>query len=56
MDHKNEQATEKPKGNMLHNENRSDEENPVEDTNVKTGNTDAAKGKKEDELTSDETD
>ena len=38
MDNKNEQTTEKPKGNILQNENRSDEENPVEDTNVKTGN------------------
>ncbi len=56
MDHKNETTTEKPKGNILQNENRSDEENPVEDTNVKTGKNEESKGENEEHPTASETD
>lgn len=56
MDHKNEAGNEKPKGNILQNENRKDEENPVEDTNVKTGNTKQPEQDKEKNPTAPETD
>ncbi len=56
MDNKNEVSNEKPKGNMLHNENRSDEENPVEDTNVKTDNTKQPEEDKQKNPTAVETD